>query len=405
MVIPHGPNFQKLVDQVDYVKTASHSILTKLEYKIRNIALQQKTGGTGHVLKIWKVIREIIPEGEEDKLESTETNLTDRFGKPLSVKLSLYYDQTGNVFLSLTKEFRDSGGSVRTLSGKEMEMSADARISKSVGPPSLLTMFSMGNKNALFVPYTENIVRYGTGSASHTWNFPDAMKYIEKAKSQEITFFLFFAGVLDDRETHLTADDGLKIPNLSIKEINLLKDGLSLNLTDNKGPEVMINLGLGVINLTPWKVTVAEPHLTSGVKDSNWKTTIQPSSFEQFYARKTKFSPRGSVGLTILSVETNGGTQRFAVYWDIPFDRNLQRDNKYLLAALEGSEAETSQAAFTSLYSTSITNAVPVCQGSLRLELGDLLVSATMRERYRTRLQIVIIPANSLDSGRDQKRN
>ena len=95
-----GPQNQDIVDQIDWIKRVSHTFLTKVEYQIADFVFQHE----GQVYKVWRLIKEIIPEGKSDKLEANSFAYKDNQGKTVTVQPSIYADHVGAWYFTVTEE-------------------------------------------------------------------------------------------------------------------------------------------------------------------------------------------------------------------------------------------------------------------------------------------------------------
>merc|ERR1712106_359133 len=64
---------------------------------------------------------------------------------------------------------------------------------------------------------------------------------------------------------------------------------------------------------------------------------IEPSSVGILYSKKKAWEARGSVGLTVITVQYQLRLYSLAVYWNAPFDFNLY-ENSFAVFPLSGQE-------------------------------------------------------------------
>eukprot|EP00092_Neocalanus_flemingeri_P007658 GFUD01008269.1.p1 GENE.GFUD01008269.1~~GFUD01008269.1.p1 ORF type:complete len:818 (+),score=184.90 GFUD01008269.1:27-2480(+) len=378
-----GSENQEFVDQIDWIKRVSHAFLTKAEYKIADFAFQHGN----QVYKIWRLMKEIVPEGKSDHLESSEMFYKDMKGHTVTVKICIHADHDGAWYVTVHEK----------KEGYRKSISEKSQIVKN--PPSLIAVFKPSGSctktdSAIFIPYND-FIKNNLGS--NQWVF-----CANKIRNdQEITFCVIFNGTIVAEDNLSIASPGIAndcpfVPALSPAGVTLLNVTRGLSYKEPRKHPSRISLAVGMMNFSDKKIFISQPFLTSGTIDIPWNKELEASSSEVFFSRKVDYSLKGSVGVTVFSIRNENGFHNMALYWDVPYDRMLYV-NKIALIPLETTEEVTSEEAYyNSAVQSAINNARRALDSPVSKQLGDYLVSVDMGRSYRTRIQVVFVGLNDL---------
>ena len=172
-----------------------------------------------------------------------------------------------------------------------------------------------------------------------------------------------------------------------------------------------VSMSLVVCNFLKNILVVKDPHLTSGTIDSSqpWSKYIKPSSVALLYTRKKSIEARGSVGLTVMTVQDTHRLYSFAVYWHAPFDFNLYK-NSFAVFPLPGQHYSTSQdvmkifknfidySNITKTDDTFVGIRGYAKDGPKALEFCGMLISVKMGVQHNDTLQLSILPLEQVEN-------
>ena len=380
-----GSENQDLVDKIDWVKRVSHTFLKKVEYKIADCAFQHGD----QVYKVWRLVKEIVPEGTSDQLESTDMQYKDVNGDTITIKLCIHADHKGAWYVSI----EENRGRRLTDSEKDQKVK---------NPPNLIVMFkrsgcSAKEEAAIFIPYKDFFTNV---FFSHQWMF-----CAQKIRfDQEITFCAIFNGTIVNENLSISSpvianDCSVLVPTLSPEGATLLSVANGLSYKEPRIYPSRISLAVGVLNFSEKEIFISTPYLTSGTIDISWNKKLEASSAEVFFARKVDYSLKGTVGVTVFSIKNENGFNNLALYWSVPYERYLYV-NQFALIPLETTEEITSEAVYKLYYTNTVQKAIfnarKATDGPVSCKLGDCLVSVDMGKSCRTRIQLVFMALTDL---------
>ena len=383
-----GPENQKIVDLIDSIKRASHIFLTKAEYHIADYTFQHE----GHVYKVWRLMREIIPEGVEDKLEAASFTFEDNNGKAVTVKQSIFADHGGLWHFKLTVD--------KMIRNNSVSDGQPVRSYPRNAPNVVLILkpvdtYTKGDCS-VFIPYTDYIKSH---QGTYQWTF-----VANKIRNeQELIICSIFKGTISQENTRLSSPEVIArcppVPVFPVAGYDLLKKARTLSYKEPRKHPSTISLAMGVLNFTEKKMMVRIPHLTSGtihIKESKEDQIIQPYGAVVLFAGKTDFSLRGTVGVTVISIGDEGSMRNLALYWDVPYDRGLY-ENKFALVPLDSLEKVKSEEAYNcSAVQMAIASANKASEGPRSIQVGDYIVTVDLGGGYRTRMQVVVMNLHSI---------
>ena len=222
---------------------------------------------------------------------------------------------------------------------------------------------------------------------------------------KEATLIFSFAGTLENKMAENMDDFGhlwTALKNMTVENLDLIRKINEYEHQVPAGPKVSVSLV--ICNFMKNIIVVKDPHLTSGKLDSRepWPTYIEPSSVALLYSRKKSWDARGSVGLTVITVQYDLRLYSFAVHWHECFDFNLF-ENSFAVFPLPGQEYSSEDATKTFKDFIDYSNLGNIEEkyvgirgfakdGPKAIEYHGMLISVKMGVSHNDTMQLSILP-------------
>ena len=233
------------------------------------------------------------------------------------------------------------------------------------------------------------------------------MKHLQYP-DKEVTLIFSFAGTLD-KDLYGNFDN---LENGSILKTIVEECSLIRHINENTFqtiPNVSVSMSLVVCNFLKNDLEIKDPYFTSGKLDATHPRprNIKPSSVDLLFTRKKSLDMRGSVGLTVITVQHCLRLHSFAVYWQAPFDFNLYK-NSFAVIPLTDQHFGTCQDVLKTFKNFLPSNNMKTedrfdgirgfaKDGPKALEFCGMLISVRMGVQHNDSLQISILPLEHLD--------
>ena len=357
---------QLFIDEIDQIKRLSYSTIKKADFAFES---------DGEIFKYWTLNKNMVPEGEDDSLESKECIFNNICDKEVILKFKVFSDLQSNWIVRVVS-------SEPFVSELLFSLCVSEKTNSALSVPSLFFPAVYKEEN------TENV---------KSWSLD--MKHLHYP-DKEATLIFSFVGAMDKEDV---ANDADQPP---IRELELIKRINEFEYELPLGPTV--SLSLVICNFMQNILLVKDPFLTSGKLDSGhpWPRKVDPTSVTHLYTKKRKGSARGSVGTSVLTVQHEMCLVSLAVHWQSPFDFNLY-ENSFAVFALPGQDFTSEDAANTFKdfieYSNIGKNNEKYIgirgfakDGPKAFEYRGLQISAKMGVNHVDSLQLAILPANKL---------
>ena len=362
--------FKHFVDEIDQIKRLSYSSIKKEDFSFEH---------NGKISKYWTLNRNMVPEGHDDSLKALDCTFRNSQSKTITLGFNVHTDLSNGWMVEVSS-------SETFFSTESFSMCAVERYCSSTAVPSV---------------YFPKVLKNDSEENKKAWSMDMRhLTYPEK----EVTFIFSFSGTVDksfDSEFENLKGSVLKTiveEDLDlIEQINEFPFAVSTNAS--------VSMSLVVCNFLKNIIVVKDPHLTSGTLDSGhpWPKNIKPSSTDLLYTRKKSIEARGSVGLTVISVQDRFRLYSFVVHWQAPFDFNLYK-NSFVVFPLPGQHYSSSQEV-TKLFKSFIDysnihksdeNFVGIRgfakDGPKAMEFCGMLISIKMGVQHNDCLQLSILP-------------
>ena len=360
---------QNFIDEIDQIKKLSYSTIKKADFAFET---------EGKIFKYWTLNKNMVPEGEEDLLESQDCVFKTAQNEIMTIKFKVYSDLQSNWKIQ-------------------------AESSNNTFPEDLNFSLCVAEKNisvlsvsSIYFPCMEMSI---PNNNVKTWSLD--MKHLHYP-DREATFIFSCVGTM---ETKLNPDTEHFHKTPVVKDLGLMKQINEFQYEKPEGPTVSLSLVL--CNFIKNIIIVKEPYLTSGKVDSRltWPKKIEPCSVTQIYTKKKDWGARGSVGTCVLTVQHEMRFYSFAVYWHSPYDFNLYK-NSFAIFPLPGQTFSSEYAAKSYKDFIEYSNAGNTDEkhkgvrgfakdGPKAFEYCGLQVSAKMGVNHVDALQVSIFPANN----------
>ena len=365
------------IDEIDQIKQLSYSTIKKEDF-----AFEQN----GKISKYWTLNKNMVPEGEDDSLRGLDCTFKKVHSNIVTLKFRVYSDIYSKTW------------TIEVVSDEPF--SSDLSFSLS----AVESDCSTSSVPRVYFPEVET----ETADNAKIWSLPiKHLKYPDKM----VTLIFSFVGTMDKiLGTHFEENCRYAFLKTVIEEdLDLIRH---INEYPFKVPIIdPVSMSLVVCNFLKNNLVVSDPHMSSGTLDSQhpWPRDIKPSSVALFHTRKRIIEARGSVGLTVITVQDSDRHKSFAVYWHAPFDFNLYK-NSFAVFPLPGPYYSTSQdvmKAFKTFIEYNNTNKTDdkfdgirgfAKDGPKALEFGGMLISVKMGGQHNDTLQLSILPLEQVEN-------
>ena len=364
---------QSFVDEVDQIKKLGYGTIKKEDFSFEH---------NGKISKYWTLNKNMVPEGCEDALEGLECSFLSSKSEEVTLKFFVYTDLS---FEWVVKVSSSNGAEFPSLFAVE-------RNSFSKCLPSVY--FPVADKEASIE--TEKVWRL---DMKHL-NYPE----------REVTLIFSVEGQKLGQEEALVSDlDKSTLNSVVEEDLDLIKSLNSSLPIESFQSNASVSMTLQVCNFLDNILVIKEPYFTSGTVDPKhpWPTLVKNSSTSLFFTRKRSLDARGSVGLTVMTVQFRLRLHSFVVHWQAPYDFNLYK-NSFVIFPLPGQHYNTSQEVskiFKNFLDYSNINKEDeqfvgirgyAKDGPKAMEFCGMLISAKMGVQHNDVLQLSLLPLKSL---------
>ena len=362
--------YKRFVDDIDQIKRLSYSSIKKEDYAFEH---------NGKISKYWTLTKNMVPEGHEDSLQALDCSFKDSSSKEITISFRVY-SNLANIWMV------------------EIESSEPFTPLK---PVTLCAVERDSTSAAVPCVYFPKRQHDSTDENKKKWSLE--MQHLNYP-NKEVTLIFSFVGTMEENlDTALENYKGSVLKTVVEKDMGLI---FHMNEFPHESTTfTAVSMGLVVSNFLKNSLIVKDPYLTSGTLDESkpWARYIRPSSSSFLFTRKKAIEARGSVGLTVITVQNGLRLFSFVVHWNAPFDFNLYK-NSFAIFPLPGQHYNSSQdvtSIFKSFIDYSNINKVDdkfvgirgyAKDGPKAMEFCGMLISAKMGVKHHDFLQISVLP-------------